>query len=497
MAGEEGDAHSGSGLAELGGEGDAVLDELLDVYFALGNSGGVCAPQFRCCIASRSSVLTCVRVRVRSAPRQIQSEDGSPALASPGGPAKQANAGSAAADAVGPRFVFEDGQTELTLPPEVVEASAARAATSVAPPVAARLTSHDGAGAGAGSAPVAAAAAPAASAAATGATAAKRKRSARTPTPASGAAAAAAGTAGGAAAPAASSRSSTRQRSTASKRGGRASSGGRSGGSRRNPRKRFLWTDALHRRFVSAIFDHGLKSATPRILFELMQNEENGGEVPKMTAENIKSHLQKYRKNSAKSRAQFLADYDKALEAARRQAEEESKATGQPAFPPHFSTYPQHIPADSAEHYPAVVDSDSEESDDGAALSAKRRPDEASARARALSAGFSVSEPMIGFDNGAMPLPQIASLMNTQMHMHRQMLSRRDDQIASDILASSPTRSFNAELSRVGAGAGASKGVGSASLTDGRDRGISATSQGLGGDSVPALDDGDLFAFLR
>jgi len=126
-------------------------------------------------------------------------------------------------------------------------------------------------------------------------------------------------------------------------------------------RKRFLWTDDLHRRFTCAIFDHGMKvcmiaafrrlslhsalfcrcftardvqACTPKILFELMQPVPDN-----MTSDHIKSHLQKYRANSQSSRDEFLADYDRALQEATSKAQA-AEATGQVVFPPGFSTFP-------------------------------------------------------------------------------------------------------------------------------------------------------------
>jgi SHAQKYF class myb-like DNA-binding protein len=47
-----------------------------------------------------------------------------------------------------------------------------------------------------------------------------------------------------------------------------------SGGSERGggkAKRRFLWTEMLHRRFVAAMFDYGVQNATPKTLFQLMQ----------------------------------------------------------------------------------------------------------------------------------------------------------------------------------------------------------------------------------
>jgi len=56
------------------------------------------------------------------------------------------------------------------------------------------------------------------------------------------------------------------------------------------PRKRrFLWTELLHRRFIAAIFDLGVTSSTPKLLSEAMA-ESCGPDG--LTSDHIKSHLQ-------------------------------------------------------------------------------------------------------------------------------------------------------------------------------------------------------------
>ncbi|KAJ0396800.1 hypothetical protein P43SY_007696 [Pythium insidiosum] len=70
--------------------------------------------------------------------------------------------------------------------------------------------------------------------------------------------------------------------------------------------KRFAWPDELHRLFVAAIFDLGLKNASPKALLPFMQpTAAQAG----LTTEHLKSHLQKYRLHYDKSRAEFLAFY--------------------------------------------------------------------------------------------------------------------------------------------------------------------------------------------
>ncbi|KAL8001456.1 putative Myb domain, Homeobox-like domain superfamily protein [Plasmopara halstedii] len=72
--------------------------------------------------------------------------------------------------------------------------------------------------------------------------------------------------------------------------------------------KRFVWPDDLHRLFVAAIFDVGLKNASPKTLLTLMEPvEPDAG----LTTEHLKSHLQKFRLNYERSRIEFLEYYDR------------------------------------------------------------------------------------------------------------------------------------------------------------------------------------------
>ncbi|KAF1790631.1 Homeodomain-like [Phytophthora cactorum] len=86
--------------------------------------------------------------------------------------------------------------------------------------------------------------------------------------------------------------------------------------------KRFIWPDDLHRLFVAAIFDVGLKNASPKALLALM---EAAGPNSGLTTEHLKSHLQKYRLNYERSRMEFLEYYDRSakrnLKRRRRQAQ--------------------------------------------------------------------------------------------------------------------------------------------------------------------------------
>jgi len=71
--------------------------------------------------------------------------------------------------------------------------------------------------------------------------------------------------------------------------------------------KRFSWPEDLHRDFVSAIFDVGLKHASPSAILEHMPRHDM------ITSERIKSHLQKYRLHREKSKKEFMTGYESAL----------------------------------------------------------------------------------------------------------------------------------------------------------------------------------------
>jgi len=71
--------------------------------------------------------------------------------------------------------------------------------------------------------------------------------------------------------------------------------------------KRFTWPEDLHRDFVSAIFDVGLKHSSPSAILEHMPKHEH------ITTERIKSHLQKYRLHRVKSKKEFISSYEASL----------------------------------------------------------------------------------------------------------------------------------------------------------------------------------------
>lgn len=71
--------------------------------------------------------------------------------------------------------------------------------------------------------------------------------------------------------------------------------------------KRFTWPEELHRDFVSAVFDVGLKHSSPATILEHMPKH------PQISSERIKSHLQKYRVHRVKSKQEFMSSYEASL----------------------------------------------------------------------------------------------------------------------------------------------------------------------------------------
>ncbi len=104
-------------------------------------------------------------------------------------------------------------------------------------------------------------------------------------------------------------RGSTRKRSSDTDRSGSDSDSKRKKKGGRDARwsKRFAWPDELHRDFVSAVFDVGLKHSSPSAILEQMPKHEQ------ITSERIKSHLQKYRLHRQKSKKEFMTSYSSTL----------------------------------------------------------------------------------------------------------------------------------------------------------------------------------------
>ena len=82
--------------------------------------------------------------------------------------------------------------------------------------------------------------------------------------------------------------------------------------------KRFIWPDDLHREFVSAIFEVGLKQGSPSAIIEYMKPN------PDITSERLKSHLQKYRQKKQQSYKEFITSYDSAVKRFREEQPEDN-----------------------------------------------------------------------------------------------------------------------------------------------------------------------------
>lgn len=65
------------------------------------------------------------------------------------------------------------------------------------------------------------------------------------------------------------------------------------------------WSADLHRHLVSAVFEIGLRNASPAVILENMTEKAKA-----ITSERVKSKLQKYRNNKKKSRQDFMEEYD-------------------------------------------------------------------------------------------------------------------------------------------------------------------------------------------
>eukprot|EP01041_Mallomonas_annulata_P002704 gene2704-5322_t len=61
--------------------------------------------------------------------------------------------------------------------------------------------------------------------------------------------------------------------------------------------------EIFEREFISAVFDHGLKSSSPKLIMQLMPKFES------LTLEHIKSHLQKCRLHTNRSKEDFMKFY--------------------------------------------------------------------------------------------------------------------------------------------------------------------------------------------
>ena len=65
------------------------------------------------------------------------------------------------------------------------------------------------------------------------------------------------------------------------------------------------WDEDIHRSFVEAIFEIGLKHSSPSVIVENMITHPTN-----LTSERVKSHLQKMRLHRSKEKKRFLEDFD-------------------------------------------------------------------------------------------------------------------------------------------------------------------------------------------
>lgn len=65
------------------------------------------------------------------------------------------------------------------------------------------------------------------------------------------------------------------------------------------------WDEEIHRAFVDAVFENGIRHASPAVILDSMSKRTKA-----LTSERVKSHLQKFRKNKDKSKEEFMAEYD-------------------------------------------------------------------------------------------------------------------------------------------------------------------------------------------
>ncbi len=95
--------------------------------------------------------------------------------------------------------------------------------------------------------------------------------------------------------------------------------------------KRFTWPEDLHRDFVSAIFDVGLKHSSPSTILEHMPKHEQ------ITTERIKSHLQKYRMHRVKSKKEFISSYEASLRDYQKNGTDNVKSVAGAAVAAHLT----------------------------------------------------------------------------------------------------------------------------------------------------------------
>jgi hypothetical protein len=79
-------------------------------------------------------------------------------------------------------------------------------------------------------------------------------------------------------------------------------------------RKRFVWPDALHRDFIAAIFDVGLKHADPEIVIELLERDDPKA-VLIVNQTNVRAQVQKMSALRNRSGKDYTSYYEQSLKA--------------------------------------------------------------------------------------------------------------------------------------------------------------------------------------
>ncbi|GBG33019.1 Two-component response regulator ORR24 [Hondaea fermentalgiana] len=85
-----------------------------------------------------------------------------------------------------------------------------------------------------------------------------------------------------------------------------------SGGAAKSKSRRLVWNERMHVKFLSIIFDIGLEHASPRKILDRWGLFERGS----LDSGHVKSHLQKYRSNSKRTKEVFSEQLEAALKQA-------------------------------------------------------------------------------------------------------------------------------------------------------------------------------------
>lgn len=85
---------------------------------------------------------------------------------------------------------------------------------------------------------------------------------------------------------------------------------------RSNKKSRFYWPDALHKDFIVAIFDVGLRNAVPGDILELIQDDSTTSTntlPPKLDAARIQAQIAKFQMLRKRSSSNYLSYYEKSM----------------------------------------------------------------------------------------------------------------------------------------------------------------------------------------